>query len=84
MGGEDSVFHASFPNVKEEYLVENTHTYPVSVNGKVRTKIDLPLDLTQEQAQEEVLAHEVIQKWLEGKELRKFIFVKGRIINVVV
>ncbi len=84
LGGEGSVCHASFPKVKEEYLVENTHTYPVSVNGKVRTKIDLPLDLTQEQAQEEVLAHEVIQKWLEGKELRKFIFVKGRIINVVV
>jgi len=84
MGFDGSVCHSTFPEVNEEYLVENTHTYPISVNGKVRTKIVLPLDLTQEEAQQEVLAHEVIQKWLDGKEPRKFIFVKGRIINVVV
>ena len=65
-------------------MVENTFTYPVSVNGKTRTSIEFPLDESAEEIQRKVLADEIVQKWVNGNELKKFVFVKGRIINLVV
>ena len=88
-GGEDlkwtkTILDASFPNWEEKYLVETTKEYPVSINGKLRTQIVMDLNASQEQVQEIVLANAVVQKWMEGKPVRKFIFVKGRMVNVVV
>lgn len=79
-----SVHHADFPKFEEKYLVESSIDYPISINGKTRANIVLSADATQEQAQEEALKLELVQKWLEGKPLKKFVFVKGRIINIVV
>lgn len=79
-----SVHHADFPKFEEKYLVESAIEYPISINGKTRANITLSADATQEQAQEEALKLELVQKWLEGKPLKKFVFVKGRIINIVV
>lgn len=79
-----SVLEASFPKVEEKYLVEREKEYPVSVNGKTRTTMMLSLDATQEEVEKLILANEVIQKWLEGKSPKKIIYVKGRMINVVV
>jgi leucyl-tRNA synthetase len=50
----------------------------------MRTLINLDLAATQDEVQEAVLANPVVQKWLEGKPLKKFIFVKGKMVNVVV
>ncbi|HNK28668.1 MAG TPA: hypothetical protein PKG65_07085, partial [Ferruginibacter sp.] len=57
--------------------------YPVSVNGKLRTSITLPIDLEQKQVEEEVLKNDVVQKWLDGKPPKKIIYVKNKMINVV-
>ena len=84
LGETGTVVYAPFPKFDESVLVESNFNYPVSINGKVRVTIDFPLDYTQEQVQPEVMANEQVQRWLEGKEPKKFIFVKGRIINVVV
>jgi leucyl-tRNA synthetase len=84
IGGEGSVIHASFPNFDASILVENDFEYPVSINGKMRVKISLPLEMSQDDVQAQVLANETVQKWLEGNAMKKFIFVKGRMINVVV
>ncbi len=84
MGQSDSIVNATFPEFDEQHLAEDNFEYPVSVNGKMRTKISLPVDASEDDAKQAVLADEKIQKWLDGKEMRKFIFVKGRIINVVV
>ncbi|MFN8294074.1 MAG: leucine--tRNA ligase [Chitinophagales bacterium] len=83
LGNTSSVHTASFPAFNEQYLVENSFTYPVSVNGKLRATIELPLDMEQTAVQEKVLALEQVQKWLEGKPVKKFIFVKGKIANIV-
>jgi leucyl-tRNA synthetase len=64
--------------------VENEFEYPVSFNGKMRFKLNLPIDMVQEEAVKRVLDHEVAQKWLEGKAPRKIIFVPKKIINVVI
>jgi leucyl-tRNA synthetase len=56
----------------------------VSINGRVRTNINISLDATAAQVEEIVMANELVQKWMEGKPLKKFIFVKGKMVNVVI
>lgn len=84
LGNENSVLDAAFPTYEEKYTIESSKEYPVSINGKVRTNINIALDATAEQVQEITLANELVQKWMEGKALKKFIFVKGKMINVVI
>jgi leucyl-tRNA synthetase len=81
---QGSVLDASFPRYEEKYLVESEKEYPVSINGKVRTNINISLDAAQPQVEEIVLANDIVQKWLEGKQPKKIIYVKGKMINVVI
>ncbi len=87
-GGErvwaGSALDATFPVFEAKYIMESTKEYPVSVNGKLRTTIDLPLDMQQPEVEQVVLNNEVIKKWLEGKAPKKIIFVKGKMVNVVI
>ena len=79
-----TVSDARFPEFNEEYLIENTFAYPVSFNGKMRFKAELPTNMSKEDVEKEVLAMEQAQKYLEGKDPKKVIVVPGRIVNVVV
>lgn len=79
-----SVLDAAYPAVEEKYLVESAKEYPVSINGKTRTTINLALDISQEEVQQLVLQNEIVQKWMEGKPLKKLVYVPGRMVNVVV
>ncbi|MBA3828932.1 MAG: leucine--tRNA ligase [Taibaiella sp.] len=83
-GHESSVVNAVFPMHEEKYLTENTKLYPVAVNGKTRTELEFSLETDQSEIEKAVLADETVQKWLEGKTPKKVIFVKGKMINVVV
>ncbi|GGG85991.1 leucine--tRNA ligase [Parapedobacter pyrenivorans] len=76
--------YAAYPAFNPDYLVESEFSYPVSVNGKTRTNLILPLDMDQPEVERAVLANEDVQRYLDGKPVRKVIFVKGRIVNVVV
>lgn len=84
LGNQNSVLDAAFPIYEEKYTIESSKEYPVSINGKVRTNINIALDATAGQVQEIAMANELVQKWMEGKPLKKFIFVKGKMINVVI
>jgi leucyl-tRNA synthetase len=84
LGNKISIADAQFPEFNAEYLVEDSFSYPVSINGKHRTNIEFSLSATQAEIEPVVLADELIQKWLEGKTPKKIIFVKGKIINMVV
>ncbi len=84
LGNTTSVLDAAYPKLEEKYLVESSKEYPVSVNGKMRTTINISLDATQETVEGIVLANDVIQKWLEGKQPKKVIYVKGKMVNVVI
>ncbi|MCP9752537.1 leucine--tRNA ligase [Ferruginibacter sp. HRS2-29] len=84
LGNEGSVLDAAYPAFEAKYLVEATKEYPVSVNGKLRTSINIATDAEEPAVREMVLANEVVQKWLEGKEPKKIIFVKGKMVNVVI
>ncbi len=84
LGHTDSILDASFPVFEAQYVAESAKEYPVSVNGKVRANILINLDASEAEVQEMVLQHPMIIKWMEEKPLNKFIFVKGRMVNVVV
>ncbi len=84
LGHEGSVCDAEWPKYDEKYLVEDTFTYPVSFNGKMRFTIDLPAGVTQSDAVETVMASAEGQKWLAGATPKKVIFVPKKIINIVI
>lgn len=75
---------ATFPKFDESHLVEANHAYPVSFNGKMRLKIELPTALNAQEVEAAVLANSDAQKWLEGKTPKKVIVVPGKIVNIVV
>lgn len=79
-----SILDADYPVYNESYTVESSKEYPISVNGKLRTTIDIALDAGSDEVEKIVLANEVIQKWLDGKPHKKIIFVKGKMVNVVI
>jgi leucyl-tRNA synthetase len=74
---------ATFPKFDESHLVEANHAYPVSFNGKMRLKIELPTALNAQEVEAAVLANADAQKWLEGKTPKKVIVVPGKIVNIV-
>jgi leucyl-tRNA synthetase len=84
VGHSTTILDAAFPKFEPKYVMETTKEYPVSINGKMRTQIVLDLNATQEEVQQIVLDNPVVQKWMEGKVLKKFIFVKGKMVNVVI
>lgn len=84
LGNEGSVLNAAFPKYEERYVTDNSKKYPVAVNGKTRAEMEFALDMDAAVLEQAVLADETIQKWMEGKAPKKFIYVKGKMINVVV
>ena len=84
LGNDATMLDGAFPGFEEKYLVETTKEYPVSINGKLRTQLVMDLNADQKQVEKIVLQNQVVQKWLEGKQPKKIIYVKGKMVNVVV
>ncbi|MEZ4387991.1 MAG: leucine--tRNA ligase [Candidatus Krumholzibacteriia bacterium] len=84
LGHQTSLTYAAWPELDERYLVEDLVTYVVQVNGKVREKLEVAADAGEEAVREAALASEKVQKWLEGKELVKTVFVPGKLVGLVV
>ena len=84
VGNTTTILDAQYPTFNPALLVESSKEYPVSINGKVRTNISLALTLEQVEVEEIILQNEIIQKWLEGKTPKKIIYVKNKMINIVV
>lgn len=83
IGNEGSVLNATYPAIEEKYLIESTKEYPIAINGKTRTTINLDVNLSQAQVEELVMKDPVVIKWLEGNAPKKIIYVKNKMINVV-
>ncbi|HNF37916.1 MAG TPA: leucine--tRNA ligase [Chitinophagaceae bacterium] len=77
------VLDATFPKWDEKYIKESSKAYPVAINGKTRTELTLSLDITQPEVEALVLQDAIVQKWLDGKVPKKIIYVKNKMINVV-
>jgi leucyl-tRNA synthetase len=76
--------YATFPICNESYLVSDSFSYPISFNGKVRFKVDLPASMKVKEIEEHVMGMQEMNKYLEGKAPKKLIVVPGRIVNVVI
>ena len=84
LGNDTTVCDAQWPTWNEEYLKESTVKYGVSFNGKSRYTIEVPADADEEEVKRLALADTGAERWLDGKEPRKIIFVKGKLVNIVV
>ncbi len=84
LGNTNSILDAAYPVYNASYTTESSKEYPVSINGKMRTTLTFPIDANQADVEPVVLANEIVQKWLEGKDPKKIIFVKNKMINVVI
>ena len=84
LGHSDGVTYQDFPKFEASHLVESSHTYPVSFNGKMRFKVEFPLDMDKAKIEKQILAHEKSAHYLAGKAPKKVIIVPKKIINIVV
>jgi leucyl-tRNA synthetase len=84
LGKPYSIHQQLWPKVDEAAVKEDVIELPVQVNGKVRDHISVPADASEDEIKSAVLASETVQKFLEGKEPRKVIVVKGKLVSVVV
>lgn len=83
-GGEGMVVNAAWPVADEAMLVEANVTLPIQINGKRRGEITVAKDMPKEEVEKLALAHEAVQRALDGAQPKKMIVVPGRIVNVVV
>ena len=84
LGNEKSIIGQSWPEYDENKIVEDTVTVALQVNGKVRDEIEVGVDISEEEIKKLALESGKVQKWLEGKEPKKVIYVKGKLVSVVV
>ena len=84
LGGEGDVDNAPWPVADESAMVEDSVLVVVQVNGKVRGKITVAADATQEQVQARAAQEHLVAKYLDGVTIRKVIYVPGKLLNLVV
>ncbi len=84
LGEDPSVLSAHYPVHNAEYLKESTFTYPISINGKRRAEYVFDADASVADVEKVVRSLEVVTKWTEGKDIKKIIVIKDRMVNIVV
>jgi leucyl-tRNA synthetase len=83
-GMSDSIGTAPWPIFDPANLTEEVVEYPVSFNGKVRFKLELPVGLSAKEVEDAALANDMTKKWTEGNTIVKIIVVPGKIVNIVI
>ena len=83
LGHQESISEALFPVFDASHLVESSKEYPISFNGKMRFKMELPLDMSKQEIQAAVMANPKTIQQLAGRIPKKVIVVPGKIINIV-
>jgi leucyl-tRNA synthetase len=84
LGHKKSILFEKWPEYDPKLIVADEIEIGVQINGKLRDSIILPVDISEEEVKEKVLQLEKVQKWLDGKEPKKIIYVKGKIVSIVV
>ena len=84
IGNSKSVHLEKWPVFDEDALRENSYELVIQINGKVRDKINVEINISDDEIKEKTLVRTNVKKWIDNKTIRKIIIVKGRIINIVV
>ena len=83
LGNSESIFESGWPQYNAELAKDDEITLAIQINGKLRDTLIVGADITEEQAKAMAIKSEKVQKWLEGKEPKKLIYVKGKLISIV-
>jgi len=83
LGNKESIFKADWPKHDERMLVEDSLTIIIQVNGKLRSKVDVPAEISQDELKTLVLADEKVKSWIQDKPIRNFIIVPKKLVNIV-
>ena len=84
IGNKDSIHKQSWPKYDLKLIKEEMITLVIQVNGKVRDKVEVEASISEEKAKELAISREKIKKWIGNKEIKKVIFVPGKLINIVI
>jgi leucyl-tRNA synthetase len=84
LGKKSSIFKESWPKYNPQAIRKDVISLVVQVNGKVRSKVDVPHGASEDQIKKQVLSDEKIEKWTRDKSIARFIIVPGKIVNIVV
>ncbi|MDD5196667.1 MAG: leucine--tRNA ligase [Candidatus Omnitrophica bacterium] len=84
LGNKESIFKAGWPEADPKMLVEDNLIIIIQVNGKVRSKITVAADISEDKLKEIVLADKGLIPWIQGKPIKKFILVPQKLVNIVV
>ena len=84
LGEKESIFKAAWPQYDPNMLVEDTVTYVIQVNGKLRAKIDTPTNISVDKLKGLVLSNEKITLWIKDKPVKNFIIIPQKLVNIVV
>ena len=84
LDNEDMIINVNWPNVNEKLLIENLVELVIQVNGKLRGKIEIETGLGNEEVEVLALKNENVHKHIDGKKIKKFIYIPNKLINIVV
>ena len=81
---KDSIFFKSWPKYDEKLIQKETFELVIQINGKVRSKVEAAANISEGEAKKLALSDDRIKTWLKGQEPKKIIFIKGKLINIVI
>ena len=84
MGSENSIHNEKWPTINEDALIQEEYELVIQINGKVRDKVNVLLSDNENEIKETIFKRSSIKKWMINKKVKKIIFVKGRIMNIVI
>lgn len=84
MGEGKSIHVSGWPKYNPKKIIEESITIAVQVNGKVRTEIEVSPDISEEDVKNIVLSNDIVLNWVDKEKIKRFIYVKGRLVNIVV
>jgi len=82
LGKDESIFKQPWPQYDPEFVKEETITIAIQINGKVRDEVEVGVEISEDEIKKLVLGREKVVKWLDGKEEKKIIYVKGRLVSI--
>ncbi|MFA5144153.1 MAG: leucine--tRNA ligase [Candidatus Omnitrophota bacterium] len=84
LGKESTIFKSKWPSYDKAAIVENVLTIPVQVNGKLRSKVEVPAGIDNDSLKERVMADPKVKSWTAGKTVKDFIIIPKKLVSIVV
>ncbi len=84
LGNKFSVHQEKWPEFNQDKLIDERITLVIQINGKVRDKVEVDAGVSEKEAKEVALSQETVKKWIQRKEVKKTIFIPGKLINIII